>query len=101
MSGGCQARLGGGGALKATGGPAVAGIRGETMEVTHELYGERYIQLVDPGELRRVLRQQGSGVSRPSHFRPGDEWTTGTQACPWCRAHHRGSHEPGCPEVIR
>ena len=44
------------------------------MQVTHRVVDGRYVQIVPPAELTRILREQGEDLSPPPGFGPEDEW---------------------------
>lgn len=45
------------------------------METTHKQdENGRYVQIVSPAELRRILDESGDDYSRPDWFGPDDEW---------------------------
>lgn len=53
-------------------------------EVTHRYDNNtgRYMQVVPPEVLRRILDEQGSDYSPPDHFGPDDEWDVAEDEAP-------------------
>jgi hypothetical protein len=53
-----------------------------STQVTHRYDTEwsRYVQIVSPEELRRVLDEAGETYDRPSHLDDEDEWNVAEDA---------------------
>lgn len=53
-----------------------------SSQITHRIDPEtrRYVQIVSPEELRRILTEDGETLDPPSGFGPGDEWDVGDES---------------------
>lgn len=50
------------------------------MQITHQIdpITRRYVQIVTPAQLRRILDQDGDNYERPADFSDDDEWEVAT-----------------------
>jgi hypothetical protein len=47
------------------------------MQITHRRLGKRYVQVVTPSTLRRILTETGQDFDKPDWMSPEDEWDIG------------------------
>lgn len=50
------------------------------MQTTHRRLGKRYVQVVTPSTLRRILTETGQDFDKPDWMSPEDEWDVGERA---------------------